>query len=83
VAAGWSEADVILPPAVFDNADLYGEIGQESIWITKYSIVYGRYTFAYTVVAGFDIGYVSDAVNKVLEPRGAVYLFMYHDFVSL
>jgi len=27
-AAGWPEADAILPPAVFDNADLFGEIGQ-------------------------------------------------------
>jgi len=28
VAAGKLEADAILPPAVFDNADLCGEIGQ-------------------------------------------------------
>jgi len=25
-AAGWLEADAILLPAVFDNADVYGEI---------------------------------------------------------
>jgi len=31
VAAGWPEVDVILPPAVIDNADLYGGIGQSCI----------------------------------------------------
>jgi len=40
VAAGWPEANAILPPAVFDNADLHGEIGQSCIWIIKYSFVY-------------------------------------------
>jgi len=35
VAAGWPEADAILPPAVFDNADLYEEIIRESILINK------------------------------------------------
>jgi len=36
VAAGWPEADAILLPAGFDNADLYGEVSQSCIWIIKY-----------------------------------------------
>jgi len=40
VAAGWPEVKAILPPAVFDNADFYGEVSQSSIWIVKYSFVY-------------------------------------------
>jgi len=36
VAAGMTKAHAILPPAVFDNADLYGKIGQSDIWIIKY-----------------------------------------------
>jgi len=38
--AGWPETDAILPPAVFDNTDRYGEIGQSGICIIKYSFVY-------------------------------------------
>jgi len=41
VAAGWSEADINLPLAVFDNAHLYGEIGQSCIWIINYFFVCG------------------------------------------
>jgi len=41
MAAGWPEADAILPPTVFDNGDLDGEIGQSCVWIIKYSFVYG------------------------------------------
>jgi len=43
VAAGWPETDAILPPAVIDNADLYGEIGQSCISIIKYSFFCGRH----------------------------------------
>jgi len=38
MAAGWLEADAILPLSVFDNADLYGEFGQSGIWM-NYSFV--------------------------------------------
>jgi len=31
MAAGWPKADAILPLVVFDNADLYVEIGQSSV----------------------------------------------------
>jgi len=27
MAAGWRKANAILPPTIFDNADIYGEIG--------------------------------------------------------
>jgi len=29
-----------LPPAVFDNADLHGEINRSDVCVNKYSIVY-------------------------------------------
>jgi len=43
MAAGWPEINAILPPVVFGNADLYGEISQLCIWIIKYSFVCDMY----------------------------------------
>jgi len=47
MAAGWPEADAILPPAVFDNAGVCGEIGKSCVWIIKYFVVCVHSTLSY------------------------------------